>query len=268
MQIKNNINDLTIAISTYGERIVNAKKIALEFSRNGFRVDIIHQADNPDIIEEEIIDNKQIRYFYQNSKGVTKSRNYAIDVCTTKYIWFMDDDITFDYDNIHQLYGVLKKINCDNVSVCLTRIKDENGQPRKKYPQSGKIYNKRKIISVGTIEIIADATFLKRNDIKFDENFGAGAAYPVGDEALFLNDVLDSNGSIYHFDLYFLFHPKDSSGIYRSKLHFYSKGIVFRRLYGVIGLFYILYLILFRFNFFKEVSSLYLLKGYMVGGRR
>lgn len=91
MQIKNNINDLTIAISTYGERIVNAKKIALEFSRNGFRVDIIHQADNPDIIEEEIIDNKQIRYFYQNSKGVTKSRNYAIDVCTTNIfgLWMM-----------------------------------------------------------------------------------------------------------------------------------------------------------------------------------
>ena len=93
------MNDLTICICTnnnyiYCEKLL--KSLSLQRNQN-FKV----------LIQDNTIENKkyknQIRYILQSNKnfkyihkecsGLSASRNICIDVCDTKYIHFLDDDV-------------------------------------------------------------------------------------------------------------------------------------------------------------------------------
>lgn len=265
-KLKNRLGTITVSISTCGERIVGAISVASDFAKLGLFVDIIHQSNIPHDYDESI--DSHIRYFHMKTRGVTKSRNYAIDVCLTKYIWFMDDDINLSQFTGEMLDGLLCDMNDNDIHIALTKVMDENNNFRKKYPSEGIVTDKKKIISVGTIEIIGDIEFIKKQEIKFNEAFGAGAKLPVGDEALFLNDVIKSKGTIKSYDLSFISHPRESSGVVNSREVYLSRGIVFKKIFGSIGLVYLVYLLVFRINILKEPRALEMIRGFLGGGRR
>ncbi|PMO90159.1 hypothetical protein BCS98_15305 [Vibrio breoganii] len=225
-------NNITVAISTYSERINDAVKIANEFLDNGFEVLIIHQKPL------KIYDYSNERYCYIPTKtlGVAKSRNIGIKNCKTKYIWFMDDDIRLlNVDKVSTIFSY-------QFDIITTRVLNEKGNLRKPYPKEGPIIKTRDFIGVGTIEIIANNDFLIEHDIFFPENVGAGTELPVGDEAIFMYRAQSVGAILRHFDLSLVEHPDESSGKSLSKNTLVAKGNMIRYLYGIKGIAVIVYL--------------------------
>ncbi|CAH1522046.1 Glyco_trans_2-like domain-containing protein [Vibrio owensii] len=222
-----NIEDITVAISTYESRISQALIVESKFCRLGFKTMIIHQSKNPDSYEQN---DSRCKIIKIGSFGVTKSRNVAIKNVTTEYIWFMDDDIDVLEEQVFEFISEMP-IEAEVIS---TRVLNETGKPRKRYPEKGYITAKRRTLGVGTIELIAKVRFLKENKINFPEFMGAGTDLPVGDEAVFVSKILDSKGRLYHCDKSMVIHPDDSSGKNIDLRTIKSKGLMIRIVFGYV----------------------------------
>ena len=95
---------LTIACSTFGDRVPNAAKLLFEVDKMGLAEAVVclvsHQLGDSDTLENEfpaqllrLIDDGKVRYLPLSGKGLTKSRNCALDNCDTQYMWVVDDDL-------------------------------------------------------------------------------------------------------------------------------------------------------------------------------
>ncbi|WP_422766786.1 hypothetical protein ACOX9X_10650 [Photobacterium leiognathi subsp. mandapamensis] len=246
------VEDVTIAISTYGERLYQALEIEKKFLKMGFKTLVIHQSIDKNFNVQNIDGSNLIQV---DTIGVTKSRNLAIEKTKTKFIWFMDDDINILNENI--LYFLSKLPN--SVEVISTRILNENGKYRKKYPKPGYLRKKRNILGIGTIELIANVNFLKLNKIFFPEFMGAGTKFPTGDEAVFVSKVIKNGGKVYHSDQAIIIHPDVSSGKGMDIRTVISKGLMIRLVFGYIKSFFICLYLSTRISKLSELGTINIL---------
>lgn len=249
-------DDITVAIATYNERYKNAIRLAKSFVKFDFKVVIIHQTTD-DFLMKDLTLDKDLDYQHLSTIGVTNSRNKAIDYCKSKYLWFMDDDISI-LDELNNICD----INFSSLAGVTLRVTDETGNFRKRYPDAGKIITRRDSLSVGTIELIVDVEFIKLHGIYFPVEMGAGSLLPVGDEAVFLSRIICNGGMIKHVDLSPISHPKESSGTQDNKLTIISKGYMLKKVYGFKGIFPLIYLIFKLKGGSKSEISFWLLKGF------
>jgi glycosyltransferase involved in cell wall biosynthesis len=103
---------LTVVIPTYNRNKL-FKKSLNNFIKFKSYIDIfiIEDGSRKEIIEQnknylKKFDN--IKYFILNKNyGPSYSRNFALKLCLTKYIWFFDDD---DYVNLNSIKNILENI--------------------------------------------------------------------------------------------------------------------------------------------------------------
>ncbi|MGR5187694.1 glycosyltransferase [Photobacterium damselae] len=252
-------------ISTYGTRINNLRLEQLPKKKNVSYLIIVQQYDFDKFNHHLLRDD--IRILKLSSIGVTKSRNYAIKNANkdSDILIFMDDDVVFvddDFDSITELY------RDDKVKFATHQIINEDNQLRKKYINNNTKHNLFSILKYGTVEISVRHEFIKKNNLKFNENFGAGAELSACDEPIFLSDIIKSKGIGYHINKNLFIHPNESNGQFNlSKNSVMSRGAMFRVIYGdflsipLIVIFYMKQIIKIRrvnFNIFVN-----LIKGYL-----
>jgi hypothetical protein len=104
---------------------------------------------------------------------------------------------------------------------------------------------------------------IKTAGIKFDENFGAGAANYIGDEYIFITDALRSGLKGRFEPIVIAIHPTESSGNLRnSAIDRSSRAKVFSRVFGVWApIMRILFLIKPPFKKFGLVNSILFIIG-------
>ncbi|WES66718.1 glycosyltransferase [Superficieibacter sp. HKU1] len=243
-----NNKNLDVLISTYSDRILDILK-RLPSEKKNVRYLIGHQKYHVGVGEEvsEIINSRRdVLYFRLDSLGVTKSRNFLIKKSDADIIWFCDDDITFA-ENYYE--KIISSHLEDNSDVITFIIVDETGQPRKKILSDNDIKKRSilNIMSVGTIEI----TIKKPHNHFFPEEMGAGTNLPVGDEAIFLANILKQGKKISFHPKIVCSHPCESSGTQNSVITAYSRGVTFRQVFGFFSFFMALPFIISRRKLFK-----------------
>lgn len=137
--------------------------------------------------------------YCQKNKGLSKSRNFALRKCDTEWIWFQDDDIELILERVLVLINKIKDYESD---VLLVRVAS------RERPEEGfKNYERYAVhkfflaLRVSSIEIVARVDFLKKYNLKFDENLGLGSALPSCEENLFFYDcVVRSPGEYKLYD--------------------------------------------------------------------
>ena len=198
-------NSLTIAISTYKDRILDAVKLADKIIENGYKALIVHQGDAPFELKDSDVD-----YYFQNDRGVSKSRNIALAKASTEYLWFMDDDCEIDFQVLNDM---LTKIYSMDASFYTFESKNPSGLPRKKYFDDDFSHNLFSIHRFGTIEVIVKVNSVNYVKANFPEDMGAGAVYPLCDEPVFLSRLMNKGLVGKHIKYAPVIHDDDSSGL-------------------------------------------------------
>jgi len=121
-------------------------------------------------------------------KGLSRSRNLALKNATAKLCVITDDDVVFA-DGFME--SILIAFN-ENSSAALIAFRAEksDGMLYKKYPnQRIAVNNLIQRLNIMSIEMVLNRDLLQRANITFNTNFGLGAHFSMGEEAIFINDI-------------------------------------------------------------------------------
>jgi len=200
--------------------------------------------------------------------GLSKSRNTALKNATGEYLVITDDDLEYidGYEEI--ICNAFEK----NPKADIIAFKVE-GIERifKKYGKKAKKISYLSSLHVSSVEIVVRNSSIKKTNIRFAEEFGAGAKYRMGEENIFLFDCLKSGLKIYYEpQVIAKLHMNEStwfSGY--NKKYFLDRGAVSRKLYGdIIGLFMILAFSVKNYKKYRNDMSVLNGLKYMIFGYR
>ena len=144
------------------------------------------------------------------STGVAKSRTRAIWLAKGEYLVFADDDIVFNEDGLTAAISYLD--SNPKLSLLLTQASDASGNLRKQYPKSETKLGLLNSARAATYEMIIRVDAIRQFGVVFDENFGAGSENYLGDEYIFIADLLRAGGKAEFVPITIATHPEDSSG--------------------------------------------------------
>jgi glycosyltransferase involved in cell wall biosynthesis len=150
---------------------------------------IINQTTEQNILSS---DYPSVRVINSFETGLSKSRNLALLNATGKLCVITDDDVEFkpDFDT-----HIINAFNQNRDAAVITfRTERALGVLYKKYPQQRKIATgKLERLNVMSIEMVLNTALVKS---RFNDNFGLGARFNMGEEAVFINDVYAADGKI------------------------------------------------------------------------
>ena len=165
------------------------------------------------------------------SKGVAKSRNRAIMMARGDYLVFGDDDIVFNEAGLLEAIEFLDQR--PQYSLLLAQAVDESGKLRKRYPKAQTNLTKYNSARAATYEMIIRVETIKRLGVWFDEDFGAGAENYLGDEYIFIADLLNAGAHAVFVPITIAQHPTESSGsVWGSQKDRRARAIIFTRVFG------------------------------------
>jgi glycosyltransferase involved in cell wall biosynthesis len=226
---------LTLGYSTLAERV--ATLVEPPVNPNWETVLVVQ---NPNHIDwqgsrfQALSARKDFRFEELNSKGVAKSRNRAIDLSQSEYLIFSDDDITFSEQGLQEAIAYLDA-NLD-VSLLLGQATDESGVLRKRYPATVTKLGSLNSARAATYEMIIRVSEVRRLGIRFDEDFGAGAKNYLGDEYIFVVDLIRAGGKAVFAPITLAQHPTESSGSrWGSAQDRRARALIFTRIFGALA---------------------------------
>jgi glycosyltransferase involved in cell wall biosynthesis len=217
---------LTIGYSTLADRVKNIVPSKVDMPH-----EIFISIQNPSNIDFALPTNFEFNSVTTSEIGVTKSRNTVLRSTRTKYLLFADDDIEFIGKGIESAVSYLEAHpNCDLV---LAQVIDANGALRKDYPTREEKLTRFNSAKAGTIEMIVRVDSIRSKRVNFDENFGAGADNYLGDEYIFITDLLKAGGSATFLPITIAIHSEDSSGSrWGTESDLRARARVFQRVFG------------------------------------
>lgn len=230
--LSNNKKTLTLAISTIYSNLDETLRYLEKIPKiDNIEIIVICQMfDSKSLrpyIEKIYYHNELTIYSYQE-KGISNSRNRAIEKSRSNYIWFLDDDIQLNIGQIYSLISHLHKSKNDCEIVKIGSLEDNN----KFY----KNYNSRvfgicrdpiKLLQVSSIEIIIKRKSILDKNITFNSNLGLGTHYPAGEENLFLLDMFSNKLSINFIDITPIKHTTITTHrLKKSKGHYQAQGYI------------------------------------------
>jgi hypothetical protein len=220
-------NLLTIGYSTLADRLNNISAPEVNLPH-----DIFISIQNPMNIAYSLPTKFEFRSAISSEKGVAKSRNVVLNNAQTKYLLFADDEIIFLSDGIKSAIAYLaSNPNCDLV---LAQAVDTKGLLRKAYPKAETKLTRFNSAKAATYEMIVRVETVREKNISFDENFGAGVDNYLGDEYIFITDLLKKGGKATFLPVTIAIHPEESSGSrWGTESDLRARAQVFQRIFGV-----------------------------------
>ncbi len=216
---------LTIGYSTLAERVSN-----ISVPQGDFEYLVLVQNPNQVSYSAPAI-GKLIEVA---GKGVAKSRNKAIENCKTDLLIFGDDDVTF---HPQQLAKAIEKFEKDpDLVMLLLAANDETVKPRKQYPEKEEKLTLLNSARAATYEMMVRADLVRQLEVRFDERFGAGAELYLGDEYIFITDLIQAGAKCEFAPIFVATHPSDSSGErWGSAQDRKARAAVFTRVFGALA---------------------------------
>ncbi len=213
---------LTIGYSTLAERVAG-----IRFPAGDFAFSVLVQ--NPNQVSFNAPSQAQV--IEVDGKGVAKSRNRAIETCSSELLIFGDDDVSFDSASLNQAAAEFEKN--PKLVLLLLAATDETGKVRKQYPANAQRLNLLNCARAATYEMMVRPSLVKRLGVRFDERFGAGAELYLGDEYIFISDLIKKGGECRFAPIFVASHPADSSGErWGTEVDRRARAAVFDRVFG------------------------------------
>ena len=141
------------------------------------------------------IDYGDKRLYSFNEKGLSKSRNRALDNAIGDICVLADDDLEYE-ENYEKTIndGYIKYPDADIIAFYVDNYDSNKKRPKRK---EGKI-NFLKSLQIQSVQVTFKRKSIKDKKIRFNENFGAGTKFYMGEENIFLAECLKKGLKIYY----------------------------------------------------------------------
>ncbi len=152
------------------------------------RCTVINQCDI-----ERVEKYKNFTIYSYKERGVSNSRNRALEKSKEDILLFCDNDIVYNHDYEKKVLEEFK--NNKKADVIIFNVINPNRKKR--------ILNKRKRLHIyntlnyATYNIAVRRNSILKNNIRFNTSFGPGAKYKNGSDTLFIVDILNNKLKMY-----------------------------------------------------------------------
>lgn len=198
----------------------------------------------------------KVRYLQMSEKGLSISRNFAIEHSVGDILWIMDDDVQILPDSANYIKRSFKEKGCDVLVVSHSH--------KKEYICSS--YKSIDIFSaagVSSIDICFNSKRLK-SKVFFDEQFGLGTSLPSGEEYIFITDCIKKGFKVLKTNKICSIHPIESSGndFYSDFNKVDAKHRMMKRVFNGFGTFFFIIFVIKKSYFLYSKSKLSLFLGF------
>lgn len=226
---------------------------------------VINQTKNLMKEKKELLNNHV--WINSDSKGLSKSRNIALNNAFGEICIIGDDDLVY-VENFQDIISesFLKNPNVDIIAFQVEGIEKEF----KKYTNKKKKINYVSSMKISSVEIAFKLNSIKKHDVSFDEDFGSGSKYIMGEENIFLFDCLRKKMKVLYIPIKIADLHINSSSWFKGydKDYFTSKGAVFFRLSAKFSTLLITQFAIRKYNLYKNDMSFFGALFYMFRGRK
>lgn len=233
--------DLEILVATMHRTSLDfLNAMFAESGMEGFKVLIVNQTDENSMLESS---NPNIRVINSFEKGLSKSRNLAIQNAIGPLCFNTDDDVVF-------MKGfaavIVKAYNTHPNPIITFKTLTTEGKDYWKYPKKGMVHNRFVTQKTLSIEISFKLAEVLNKNLFFDERFGLGAQFEDAENFVFLTDAKKLGLTPFFYPEYITIHPPlSSSDDVESDRLLYAKAAIKTYDYGIFS-----YIWVFKFVFF------------------
>jgi hypothetical protein len=230
-------SDIQILIATMNRTNFDFLKAMFVFSNfSNFHILIVNQTSQ----EEQLVsDLENVQVVNSFNKGLSKSRNLALKNATKSLLLFTDDDVVFQSDFDTKIVAAFNTYTeYDGFRFQFLKSKKILAKP---YPNVFKSHlTPFDVLNTSSVELVFKNKSLKMNHLQFDEYFGLGASFFMGEEAIFVADARAKGLNIGFVPEPILLHPGPTTGSKTdvSSIYFIQSA-VFYRIFGKMYLFWI-----------------------------
>lgn len=172
--------------------------------------------------------------FSFKEKGLSRSRNHALELTQADIVLISDDDIHY-LSSVEETITTAFKTHPE-ADIITFQIETPEGTPFRNYAAKPFWHTKKSILSVCSVEIAMRIQSIHNKDLRFDEQFGLGTNFPSGEENIFLTDALKKGLKILFIPHPIVIHPQGSSGSsYDILAVTQAKGALFYRIFGILA---------------------------------
>jgi len=221
--------DVEILISTMNQDSLDFLVPMFPFLHfSNFRILIINQTPIGKKLESEYANIRVVNSF---EKGLAKSRNLALENAAGKILLIADDDVIYQAGFSTKIINVYNQFP-DAAAINFCAVKSD-GSLIKNYPKhSKKNLNAFDIFNTSSIEMTLNKAILDKTKIRFDENFGLGAMFEMGEEAIFLFDLKSKKQQLVFEPKVIVKHPELTSSAKKSiEEKYYIQGALYTRIF-------------------------------------
>lgn len=253
--------DLQVLVSTMYQ---NNRDLAKKMNLQSDAV-IINQC-HIDSTESLDLGPYSIKWINSRTRGLSISRNMALSYADSEVCLLADDDLVYinNYKDI-----VINQFN-KNPSIDIIAFQVEGiEQEFKKYSTREKRIGLINSMKVSSVQIGFRINRIRENNIGFNELFGAGAEYSMGEENIFLADCLRHNLKIKYVPIKIAnLHIGESSWFKGfNKKYFVDKGACFEAMSNLLSLPMIAQFALRKYPIYKSSSTMMGATKLMLEGR-
>lgn len=196
------------------------------FDFSNFSILIVNQTQEANLLISEFPSVRVINSF---EKGLSKSRNLGLKNARGKILLIADDDVVFknDFDSIiidtYNKFPSATGINFYAEKPDGTLFKKSISKTKEKIGQL-------ELFNILSIEMTFNSEMLAKLELQFDENFGLGSRFKMGEEAIFLSEVKSKNQQLIIEPQVIVIHPTESTDdIISFEERYYIQGAFFKR---------------------------------------
>jgi len=249
------MKQINLLISTIDNRILGLKKVIKDET---VIYTVSHQVTS-DLSEETLIYIEELQkksyviYSQIHSKGVAKNRNNALKHRVKGSICLLcDDDVVYFEDSFEKLRDAFKNGSLEFLTF---KIKTFGGKDYKKYRDYEFTQSLRTLSSIGIVDVAFSEEVIEKYILEFDERFGPGGYYAIGEDFIFMSDAYKKGASIIYKPLEIVQHEELGTGTTLEDKIIFGRGAMFARVFGVTSAAVNIFFAIKQYKRYKTVYS-------------
>lgn len=188
---------------------------------------IVNQCDE-NKYEERVVNEKKQRMIYTTQRGLSQSRNELLNNMEGDIGILCDDDVIYEKDyeeKIKKAYMELEKADIIVFNTNTSRKNNENISKQIYLIKKIKESDKHKYFTSTRITFRKER--IRKRNIWFNLNFGAGSIYSSGEESLFLREARKKKLRVFEYPstIANVFHENSTWFKGYNKKFFFDKGV-------------------------------------------